>query len=514
MSDLRFLLQLAGVRHRDIAMAVATATITLLAALSLTVLSGWLITRASQMPPILALSVAITAVRALGISRAVFRYIDRLVSHQLGLQALTTLRARIYDALAAGSPVTRGEGHSQLVTDTERVTDYIVRGIVPRGAALVLSLVVLCFTFWLHPWAGVIMAIALSITGFLLPRLALYSHRRAHTARASEDFGLRLDELLQHRAEFQAAGLADAQLQQAAHSSITATRAHIAAQNSLAWADATQAWATGASTLLVAICGVNFYQADPTWLGMLIMIPLAAFESHAPLPGAATCTFDAKLAAQRLRAIALNPAAASDFRVSPTSPSTPTRLLEEPLDNSVVDVRCLHTQYTASEWTFRLAPGERLLIQGPSGMGKTLLLETLAGLREPSAGTFSAPPTTRFFASDAWIFATTVRENLRVAAPLIDDDTAAAVLAAVGFHYPLDFLLNNGAESLSSGQCRRLLLARALCTDADVLLLDEPTAHMSRENAEAMLNMLLHSPLPGPKPLRTVIVVSHDETSG
>lgn len=498
MSDLRILLQLAGVRHRDIAMAVATATITLLAALSLTLLSGWLITRASQMPPILALSVAITAVRALGISRAVFRYIDRLVSHQLGLQALTTLRARIYDALAAGSPVTRGEGHAQLVTDTERVTDYIVRGIVPRGAALVLSLVVLCFTFWLHPWAGVIIAIALSITGFLLPRLALYSHRRARAARASEDFGLRLDELLQHRAEFQAAGLADAQLQQTVHSSITATRAHIAAQNSLAWADATQAWATGASTLLVAICGVNFYQADPTWLGMLIMIPLAAFESHAPLPGAATCTFDAKQAAQRLRAIALN--------------STPAHLLEEPLDNSVVDVRCLHTQYTASEWSFRLAPGERLLVQGPSGMGKTLLLETLAGLREPSAGFFSAPPTTRFFASDAWIFATTVRENLRMAAPLIDDDTAAAVLAAVGFHYPLDFLLNNDAESLSSGQCRRLLLARALCTDADVLLLDEPTAHMSREAAEAMLNLLLRSPLPGPKPLRTVIVVSHDET--
>ena len=100
---LRAMLRLAGVKNRQLALAIAAGSVTLLSALTLTVLSGWLITRAWQMPPVLDLSVAITAVRALGISRAVFRYLDRMTSHKIALGALTRLRARLFDAIALDS---------------------------------------------------------------------------------------------------------------------------------------------------------------------------------------------------------------------------------------------------------------------------------------------------------------------------------------------------------------------------------------------------------------------------
>ncbi|WKK62317.1 hypothetical protein QYQ98_00460 [Corynebacterium sp. P3-F1] len=85
------------------------------------------------------------------------------------------------------------------------------------------------------------------------------------------------------------------------------------------------------------------------------------------------------------------------------------------------------------------------------------MLKTLAGLRAPASVQALAPFGTRLFAEDAGVFTTTARNNLRVAAPSLDDATATAVLAAV----EIDFPLANGADSLSSGQRRRLLLARA-----------------------------------------------------
>jgi len=172
------MLHLAGVRRRDLVLSILAGAVTLLSALSLTVLSGWLITRAWEMPPVLDLSVAITAVRALGISRAVFRYLDRLVSHRLALDALATLRSRLFSSLVRdGHTRTRGDGLVALVADAERITDLIVRSLVPRGVAVVLSVAAVLAAGWLHPLAGLTLAVAYLVTGLLIPRLAARAAR-------------------------------------------------------------------------------------------------------------------------------------------------------------------------------------------------------------------------------------------------------------------------------------------------------------------------------------------------
>ena len=84
---------LVKLRFRELIPAVVAGSVTMIASITLTVVSAWLITKAWEMPPVMDLTVAVTAVRALGISRAVFRYIERIVSHDLALKAASRARS-------------------------------------------------------------------------------------------------------------------------------------------------------------------------------------------------------------------------------------------------------------------------------------------------------------------------------------------------------------------------------------------------------------------------------------
>lgn len=510
------MLRFAGVRRRDLLPAILAGAVTLLSALSLTVLSGWLITRAWEMPPVLDLSVAITAVRALGISRAVFRYLDRLVSHRLALDALATLRARLFATLVRdGHTRTRGDGLVALVSDAERVTDLIVRSLVPRGVAVVLSVVAVLAAGWLHPLAGLTLALAYLVTGLLIPRLAVRAARRARRSEADDEWAVELDRALDHRVEFEAAGLGAARITQAADASRRSSAARVAAEQPLAPAAAAEAWTTGLTVVVLLAVGALSYTGDPTWLGMLLMLPLAAFEAHGPLAAAAIHADEAAAAERRLSPLLSAPAAEDAGASISREP--------EDLHLRAVDLQCAWGDRT---WNLDLAPGARQVIRGPSGCGKTTLLLTLAGLLEPAAGSVtlggSEDPelrrrVVRVHTEDEWVFATTVRENLRVANPEVTEEVMWEAVEAVGLGPwlesagGLDLELADGAGSLSSGQRRRLLLARALCSEAPVLLLDEPTAHIAAADAGPLLALLTRGPLPGQRAERTVVVVTHED---
>ena len=121
-------LRLLELRPRRVLTAVAAGVATLGSALALAALSAWLITRAWEMPPVLDLSVAVVAVRALGISRGVFRYLERLTTHDVALRGTTAARSRIYQQLAAGDPAAaaglrRGDLLSRTGADVDALGD-------------------------------------------------------------------------------------------------------------------------------------------------------------------------------------------------------------------------------------------------------------------------------------------------------------------------------------------------------------------------------------------------------
>ena len=162
------------------------------AAVALAAVSAWLIARASQMPPVLQLSVATVAVRAFGIGRGVLRYLERLVSHDVALRGMTELRTTLYERLAAARPDTllrlrRGDLLARVGADVDTVGDVVVRGLLPAGVATLLgagTVVAMC-AFW--PPAGLALAgVPRCSPGVAAPLVAARAARTTEAARAAE----------------------------------------------------------------------------------------------------------------------------------------------------------------------------------------------------------------------------------------------------------------------------------------------------------------------------------------
>jgi ATP-binding cassette subfamily C protein CydC len=172
--------------------------------------------------------------------------------------------------------------------------------------------------------------------------------------------------------------------------------------------------------------------------------------------------------------------------------------------------------------SFSVDAGNSLVIRGRSGSGKSTLAMALLGLLEYDGEillngielrTIANPPIAGAIQS-SHIFNTSLRENLKIAAPLADDDALVAALRMVELdtllaHLPdgLDTVIGQFGRALSGGEAKRLSLARALLSSADVLVLDEPTEHLDRELARRIEKRILEMD-------RILIVITHSGWEG
>ncbi len=480
-------------------------------ALALAGVSAWLITRAWQMPPVLDLSVAVVAVRTFAISRGVLNYCERLATHDTALRAASTARTRIYQRLAEGPAAAAVRFHSgELVArvgaDVDALADVLVRALVPIGVAAVLAIGATAVVGAISPPAATVLAICLLIAGVVAPwlagRAAATQEAIARQHHSGRDTAAMI--ALEHAAELRVAGalpdaIAESQRQQHAWCD-----ALDAAARPAAIAEAMPTAAIAVSVLGAVVAGIAMAPTTaPTTLAVLMLLPLSAFEAMGPLPAAAVQLTRSRIAARRLLDLAPPPRPAEPAMSTPL-PNRTARLS--------ADVFSGHRGAARSNAvTLDLAPGARLAVTGASGCGKTTLLMTLASLLPPLRGQVMLDGTdlTRFdedelrsavsfFAEDAHIFATTVRDNLLVARGDCMDDELAAALDAVGLSgwlaglpEGLSTVLTGGAQAVSAGQRRRLLLARAVISPARIVLLDEPVEHLDATDADLVLHDLL-----------------------
>lgn len=526
--------------------AVAAGVATLASALALAALSAWLITRAWQMPPVLDLSVAVVAVRALGISRGVFRYIERLATHDTALRGTTAIRETIYRRLADGkASASAGRGRGDLLArtgaDVDDLGDVVVRALIPIAVAGVTATGAVGLIAVISPRAAAVLAVALAVSGIAAPWLAARSastaERKGSQSRAAHSAAAVL--ALDHAAELRVAGRAAEALESAAAAHDEHARAVDSAARPSAWADAATPIAMGAAVLGSLFIGIDLFAhtaLSPMSLAILVLFPLSAFEATSALPAAAVQLSRSRVAAGRIMAL-LDAAGApggdaGEDTVAAEGPAP--REEDETRGGAQLAARALRCGWQGrsavtlpSELIVR--PGERVAIVGPSGVGKTTMLMTLAGLLPPVSGSITLDGRVvaahgedglrramGFFPEDAHVFNTTVRENLRVVRGDASDHEMRVALAAAGAGSWLDGLpagldtaLVGGAESVSGGQRRRLLLARALLSRAPVLLLDEPTEHLDSVTSASLQTALMDRSSGLVDETTSVVMVTH-----
>ncbi|WAC54203.1 thiol reductant ABC exporter subunit CydC [Gordonia sp. SL306] len=545
-----------GLQGRPLVKSILLGVGGSLSALGLAALSAWLITRAWQMPPVLYLSVAITSVRALGISRGVFRYLERLATHDLALGAMATARERVYRRLAAGDPaysvtLRRGDLLARTGDDIDEIGNALIRGVIPIAVGAVTGVAAVIIMGLVSWWAALILAVALLVSGLVAPWLA--ARGSARSIGDSSEAATRSSEAtlaaLWHAPELTVARRREHVLAAAGAADTEALEAADRGLRHEAAATAATPLSVGVSVLAACLIGIGLVSSvpgslasvasgeglTPMILGVLILLPLSAFESTGPLTEAGIQIERSRQSAARVMAL-VDGAGVSDVGSEPDGVPTHER---GPWDRDIhsgpvtVVVDALRWGWSSTNvlgpadgLSVQLPPGARMVVVGPSGSGKSALMLTLAGLLEARTGTVGCRDGTAdpvdlraavcYVAEEGHVFSTTVRENLLVARGDADDAELIAALDAVGLRAwiaglpdGIDTALTGGADAVSGGQRRRLLLARALLHPAPVVLLDEPTEHLDADDAAVLLRRLIAAEGGLFGPSKTVVIVTH-----
>ncbi|MEW2510190.1 thiol reductant ABC exporter subunit CydD [Streptomyces sp. NPDC046870] len=510
--------------------ALGLGSLALGSAVGLMATSGWLISRASQQPPVLYLMVAVTATRAFGIGRAVFRYAERLVSHDAVLRMLADTRVAVYRRLERLAPAglrgaRRGDLLTRLVADVDAFQDYWLRWLLPAGVALTVSAASVGFTAWLLPEAGAVLAAGLLAAGAGVPLLTATAARRTERrlAPARGVLATRVTDLLTGTAELTVAGALPAREDATRRADGTLTRIAARAAAVTGLGDGLTALVSGLTVTATAACGAQAVadgRLSDVAMAVVVLTPLAAFEAVLGLPLAARYRQRVRRSAERVYEVLDAP--------EPVREPVPPR--QAPASPFPVVVKGVVARYAGQRREalagvdLTLQEGRRVAVVGASGSGKTTLAQVLLRFLDPEAGSYTlagvdacaldGDDVRRFVglcAQDAHLFDSSVRENLLLARK---DATEADLRGALARARLLDWVdtLPDGLDTLvgehgarlSGGQRQRLALARALLAGFPVLVLDEPAEHLDLPTADALTADLLAA-----TEGRTTLLITH-----
>jgi ATP-binding cassette subfamily C protein CydCD len=503
-------------------------------AVALSGLSGWLILRASEQPPIMYLLTAIVGVRFFGIGRAVLRYCERLLLHEAVFASLTKLRGGLWASLSQRALSLRrllqgGNVLGAVIEDVDTVRDLLPRVVLPPVTAVAVAAAAAGTLGWLLP-AALPAALAAALVSLVAaPAAALLADRMSAQAEQRLRAGVlrRVAAALDARAELHANGAKRPVLDGIRALDRDAT----AAVRRSAWAEglgqALTVAACGAGALYSAVLAAPQVLAGSlpaTTVGVVVLLQLALAE-----PFGAMTTAVRQFPALRavLRRIGesgvLQPGEPGANGKDTGQPSRPgSREFGLP----GVELDGLSAAWPGGGTVFSglsavAEPGRWLAVTGPSGAGKSTLLAVMLGFLPARAGRIAVTGTAAWCPQEAHLFDSTVRGNLLLGSPRQESGTGSAAeteqamreaLAAVGLtpllarlEDGLDTRIGPGGAFLSGGERQRLAVARTLMTQADVILLDEPTAHLDAESGRALI-----ADLRAGLASRTVVLVTHN----
>lgn len=517
------------------AAAGAVGTLAALFAVALAGLSGWLIIRASEQPPILYLLTAIVGVRFFGVGRAALRYAERLLLHDAVFAALTRLRGRLWESLSRRALSLRrllqgGNVLGAVVDDVDTLRELLPRVVLPPVTAVAVAAAAVAGIGMLLPGALPAVVAAALVSLLAAPALALAADRMAAGTEQRLRSGVLRDvaAALDARAELHANGVAAPVLEAIGR----ADRAATAASQRSAWAEGLGQGLTmlacGAAALASAVLAapaVASGAAVPATVAVVVLLQLALVEPYAAITTAVRQYPALRTVLRRIsdagvldRSHAGGTEDASGLVAVASRPGGAPGIELEGLAAVWPGGNAVFSGLTAAA-----EPGHWLAVTGASGSGKSTLLAVILGFLPAESGRLFLSGRAAWCPQEAHLFDSTIRGNLMLGLPEKprEDDRAAggvldghfqAALAAVGLgpllarlEDALDTRIGPGGAFLSGGERQRLSVARTLMTGAEVILLDEPTAHLDAEAGRTMLAELRDGLRD-----RTVVLVTHN----
>jgi thiol reductant ABC exporter CydC subunit len=525
------MLLIAKPMRASMLVAVLTGAATVACGVGLFAASGYLIARASEHPSEVALAVAVVAVRALGIGRGLFRYAERLSSHDTAFRVLADLRVRVFSSLERIAPsglhtARVGDLLTRLVSDVDAVQDLFIRGVTPPLVASLVGAGATVGILAIFAPAGVILGVGLLVAAVVVPLivvgLSTRTARRVADARA--DLATRVTDLVDGHAELVAFGRQHEAVAAMTASDAALTRANRRRALVTGVGAGLASLVTGATVwalLLVAVIAATHGSLDRVGVAVVVLTGLAAFETTAPLTAAAQQIASVRAGASRVLEVL-------DAPTPITEPSEPLPLPAGPIHLQLLGARVRYGDcepWALDGLDLDLRPGRRVALVGPSGAGKSTVAAALLRFRDLDEGAalLNATPLSAYSSddvrtvvggmpADGHVFDSTIRENLRLARPdatqqQLDDVARRARLLDFIQSLPLGWDTPVGAHgaALSGGERHRLMLARALLADPQVLILDEPTAHLDPDTRRQVMADLLETTRG-----HTVLLITHD----
>jgi ATP-binding cassette subfamily C protein CydC len=531
----------------QVVLAILLGCVTIASSMGLLGVAAYLIAAAALKPLLIALTLPIYIVRLTSVTRAISRYFERLLAHNVTFRLLASLRTWVHSRLEPLVPAQvltyrSGDILARLVADVEELQNVYLRVVSPFIVAILISLLTSGLFATFSPVLAWTALAFLTTAGMGVPLLALTLTgglgRQQLALRA--ELNAQLVDSIQGMQDMLAYGWADEQ-----HRRITALdRALSRVQRRLAFISGLEQalndllmnlalW----MMLILAIPPVAAKAIDGVYLAFLALVILASFEAVQPLAPALQYLGHSVAAGKRLFEVTDTPPHVAECAAPLPAPAPLHRWSDEEVclpTGHTLEFDHVSFVYHSNEGmnegmvldgiTFTVRSGSRVAIVGPSGAGKSTLIQLACRFWDPTMGVIrlNGQDIRRYaladlrrvigvVTQDTYIFNDTIRGNLLLARPDASERAIAkaleqAQLAAFIAQLPdgLDTWVGEQGLRLSGGERQRLAIARVLLKDAPLLMLDEVTANLDPLTEHALLETL-----EGLMQGRTTLIITH-----